>query len=87
MTEPRVEYWAFRDSPGGAGYSDGMAANSRAEALAELEYSNERDAEHGFTPISSIAEYTGPICTGTATAENDFIGAEWQGAGNRASQI
>ena len=68
----RTEYIAYRDAGGGTGYSDEMAASSRAEALAELEYTDERDAEHGFIPISSIAEYTGPICTGNASRENEF---------------
>ena len=68
----RTEYVEYHNAPGGHGYSDGMAATSRAEALAELEYGNERDAEYGFIPISSIAEYRGPICTGTATRENGF---------------
>ena len=75
LTDTRAEYRAYHKSDGGTGYSEEMSATGRAEALAEALYCNELAERHDLIPVTSIAEYTGPNCTGTATAECGFT---WQ---------
>ena len=76
LTNTRAEYRAYRKSGGGTGQSEELIATSRDEALAEALDCNERAERHDLSPVTSIAEYTGPICTGTATADGG--GFRWQ---------
>ena len=68
----RAEYRAYRKAGGGTGQSEELSATSRDQATIEALDCNERAARHGMTPVTSIAEYAGPTCTGSATAESGF---------------
>ena len=69
-----TEYRAYRKSGGGSGQSEELSATTRDQATIEARENNERGIRHELVPITSVAEYRGPVCTGAATAENGF---EW----------